>query len=971
MGDVRGTGNGYVRLPSGARSPFAVAVAQTLPHPCSIRPEALFLAESQACQIVRQVQPTEASEKKRREVIAYVQKLIGASLGSEVVAFGSVPLKTFLPDGDVDLTALSDCVQGDTFVDDVRRILESEESNIDAEYEVKDVKFIEAEVRLVKCLIENVVVDISFNQIGGLCTLCFLELVDDYIGKDHLFKRSIILIKAWCYYESRILGAHHGLFSTYALETLVLYIFNLFHKSLDGPLSVLYRFLEYFSRFDWDRHCISLYGPVRLSSLPNLNVEMIDIDSNNLLFTRETVTSILKSFCFPRQDKCSKKFSTKHLNIIDPLKENNNLGRSVSRCSYYRIRSAFSYGARKLGRILMASSDLISDNIALFFTNTLQRNNGVRPPDIEALMDKDISEMEICSTENEPVTNGSELASGLLDLRGDLEAHLTSLRRIHLHLEDIFTQLMDQVQSTGSSDASIEDNQLDPVCHTAILPRWETNGSVSDPSPWTSSSPISCSCSTIEDQSQNQYPQNNCMLDPQSPQQQAYMYMNMNNGGVLQEMTPGMLPGLYGPQCSYDPYNVGMQNVNWEIPYQQSNMQYGIEEMMWKQSQEWEMAYQPGSNSPYQSFASGMYMNTGFNGLPLSPRVGGEDVNTQRGTGTYLPSMNCTISPRDRRGGNGRFRKQAAAYHPQRQNRNYNNNNNNSWYRVTDVKYCEKDLSRREVQTDNPLLSAADNNAAPIRENTEPEPPLVVTDHQAVPAAASPTFSTQPEPPLVGTDPTDSPTTSSTRLGKSVEFGSLGPVVLEGNSSSSQVCKMYEDTGTDEEEKSQAPEELFVWSRKAEKEEKTQAPEEPFVWSRKVSSVVLSEPSSHVNTCQEIDKVPVKAFSWSMKGTFKVPSESSCNTSSSSNNQENVKFPLMEAPSRCKKENMKVLSEASHLTSTSQENVNVNKKTWSHTHRGDLKVLPDLHHRSWAEVSKRGAQPYYLKDDFDFPPLSS
>lgn len=62
--------------------------------------------------------------------------------------------------------------------------------------------------------------------------------VDRVIGKDHLFKRSILLIKAWCYYESRILGAHHGLISTYALETLVLYVFQLFHSTLDGPLAV-------------------------------------------------------------------------------------------------------------------------------------------------------------------------------------------------------------------------------------------------------------------------------------------------------------------------------------------------------------------------------------------------------------------------------------------------------------------------------------------------------------------------------------------------------------------------------------------------------------------------------------------------------------------------------------------------------------------------------------------------------------
>jgi len=33
------------------------------------------------------------------------------------------------------------------------------------------------QVKLVKCLVQNIVVDISVNQIGGLCTLCFLEKV--------------------------------------------------------------------------------------------------------------------------------------------------------------------------------------------------------------------------------------------------------------------------------------------------------------------------------------------------------------------------------------------------------------------------------------------------------------------------------------------------------------------------------------------------------------------------------------------------------------------------------------------------------------------------------------------------------------------------------------------------------------------------------------------------------------------------
>ncbi len=52
------------------------------------------------------------------------------------------------------------------------------------------------QVKLLKCLVDDIVVDISFNQFGGLCTLNFLEEVDVKIGRKNLFKRSIILVSA-------------------------------------------------------------------------------------------------------------------------------------------------------------------------------------------------------------------------------------------------------------------------------------------------------------------------------------------------------------------------------------------------------------------------------------------------------------------------------------------------------------------------------------------------------------------------------------------------------------------------------------------------------------------------------------------------------------------------------------------------------------------------------------------------------
>lgn len=35
-------------------------------------------------------------------------------------------------------------------------------------------------------------------------------------------------------------------------------------------VQVLYRFLDYFSKFDWENYCISLNGPVLKSSLPDI-----------------------------------------------------------------------------------------------------------------------------------------------------------------------------------------------------------------------------------------------------------------------------------------------------------------------------------------------------------------------------------------------------------------------------------------------------------------------------------------------------------------------------------------------------------------------------------------------------------------------------------------------------------------------------------------------------------------------------
>ncbi len=326
-----------------------------------------------------------------------------------------MPLRTYLPDGDIDISMFfplhgpADPLK-DTWGTQLLKALEREAGRRDAPFRIRNCQIIQAEFKLVKFVVADVVVDVSFNALGGLCTVAFLEWADRTIGRNHLFKRSIVLVKAWCYYESRLLGAHHGLISSYALEAMVLYVFNLHGAELKSPLQVLYRFLKVLGAFEWEKYSLSLLGPIDLESLPHPclakeampkgqslidpqelrdavqrysvqpdlaaaaidallgSLNEIEQSSSNRgeekekLTIEETKNENLKvvTIALPR----------KYLNIMDPLLPTNNLGRSVSKTSYSRIRKALSFGARQLEEILKLEPLAASEGIAAYFENT-------------------------------------------------------------------------------------------------------------------------------------------------------------------------------------------------------------------------------------------------------------------------------------------------------------------------------------------------------------------------------------------------------------------------------------------------------------------------------------------------------------------------------------------------------------------------------------------------------------------------
>ncbi|GAB4856253.1 hypothetical protein Ancab_014180 [Ancistrocladus abbreviatus] len=109
----------------------------------------------------------------------------------------------------------------------------------------------------------------------------------------------------------------------------------------------------------------------------------------------------------------SRIFLPKHLNIVDPLKESNNLGRSVSRGNFFRIRSAFTFGARKLAQILLQPEENIAEEVRNFFANTLDRHGRGQRPDVHDTAVIPFSDglacdmsQDVADPESEPVNSG-------------------------------------------------------------------------------------------------------------------------------------------------------------------------------------------------------------------------------------------------------------------------------------------------------------------------------------------------------------------------------------------------------------------------------------------------------------------------------------------------------------------------------------------------------------------------------------
>ena len=212
--------------------------------------------------ILKGIGPNEERENNRNTKFNIAKKIIKNTITTEypdfipyVFTYGSFPLKTYLKEADIDITIiLEDKNTHQILIDLSNDIINNilllikdsfENYNRDVKQSLfTDINIIYGDIILIKCQIQSISLDVSVNNFFGLFKILFMDYVFNQINNKFnnikndnnlpnsnkliIFKRTILLIKAWCFYEGNLMGSNIGLMASYALEVLIIFMFNLY-----------------------------------------------------------------------------------------------------------------------------------------------------------------------------------------------------------------------------------------------------------------------------------------------------------------------------------------------------------------------------------------------------------------------------------------------------------------------------------------------------------------------------------------------------------------------------------------------------------------------------------------------------------------------------------------------------------------------------------------------------------------------
>jgi len=282
--------------------------------------------------VIETISPTEESELLRGRIFSYISNILRESVCAEAVPVGSNASKLYLPGSDIDISIFigsrgrqastsspsfpwnnhqhqqagihssstqpsqnhhsssSSTPAGSEWFERINEALclasmgasgapgvSSSASVINSRSslpscKVSNVSFINADVRVVRSIVDDIEVDVTANSYTSLSAAALIEACDRIIGCNHLLKRSILLIKCWSLMEASsftssgesFLNSSAGGLSSMSLCIMIIALFNSHDRIIVHPLQALILFFEEYARMPWGARLITVFGPRQL-----------------------------------------------------------------------------------------------------------------------------------------------------------------------------------------------------------------------------------------------------------------------------------------------------------------------------------------------------------------------------------------------------------------------------------------------------------------------------------------------------------------------------------------------------------------------------------------------------------------------------------------------------------------------------------------------------------------------------------
>ena len=165
--------------------------------------KAYFRVNELICWLV----PSKSAIAQREFIVDHLKGILSKCLGARMFAIGALTSRTFLPNETIHITPFLCKGQEESWFIRVNEALctlnspTSNNTNNLPSIIVERVSFLPSEVK-VNIDVNGVNIDISPNELAALYSSSLVEEFNQLVGSDNLFKRSILLIKAWLLYEA-------------------------------------------------------------------------------------------------------------------------------------------------------------------------------------------------------------------------------------------------------------------------------------------------------------------------------------------------------------------------------------------------------------------------------------------------------------------------------------------------------------------------------------------------------------------------------------------------------------------------------------------------------------------------------------------------------------------------------------------------------------------------------------------------